>query len=45
VVPYSKDSPYETRLIGSYVLSYDNITYNINIKEEDVLNGNIIVVK
>ena len=44
VVPYSGDSPYETRLLKGYDLRYDNSNISINISENDILNGNIIKV-
>ena len=44
IVPYSKDSPYETKLVESYILKYDNTTHNINVLEKDI-NGSTIVVK
>jgi oligosaccharyl transferase (archaeosortase A-associated) len=44
IVPYSGDSPYETGLLKSYNLKYDNSNISINISENDILNGNIIKV-
>jgi asparagine N-glycosylation enzyme membrane subunit Stt3 len=47
-VPYSKDSPYKTRLLNDYELRYGNtgqfINISINISENDVMNGNVIKV-
>jgi len=44
IVPYSKESPYKTRLFEGFTLKYGNATRFINISENDVLNGNTILV-
>jgi len=43
-VPYSVESPYETRLLNGYNLRYDNSNISMDVSENDVLNGNIIKV-
>jgi dolichyl-diphosphooligosaccharide--protein glycosyltransferase len=47
-VPYSRDSPYKTRLLNDYELRYGNtgqfMNISINISENDVMNGNVIKV-
>jgi dolichyl-diphosphooligosaccharide--protein glycosyltransferase len=44
VVPYSQDSPYETRLVKDYNLKFDNSSIFIEVSENDIINGNIIKV-
>jgi dolichyl-diphosphooligosaccharide--protein glycosyltransferase len=44
VVPYSQDSPYETRLFKDYNLKYDNSSIFIEVSENDIMYGNIIKV-
>ncbi|NJD51807.1 MAG: oligosaccharyl transferase, archaeosortase A system-associated [Candidatus Methanoperedens sp.] len=44
IVPYSKESPYRTKLLEGFTLKYDNITRSINVSEKDILNGNTISV-
>jgi dolichyl-diphosphooligosaccharide--protein glycosyltransferase len=45
IVPYSKQSPYATRLLQDFTLSYDNLTRSVNVSENDILYGNTIMVK
>ncbi len=44
IVPYSNNSMYETRLMKDYTLKYDNSTHSIKVFENDVMNGNTIMV-
>ncbi len=44
IVPYSREGPYETTLLNSYNIKYDNSNISINVSENDVLKGNIIKV-
>jgi dolichyl-diphosphooligosaccharide--protein glycosyltransferase len=44
VVPYSKGSPYRTRVLEGFTLKYGNETRSINVSENDILNGNTIMV-
>lgn len=44
VVPYSKGSLYKTRVLEGFALKYGNETRSINVSENDVLNGNRILV-
>jgi len=44
VVPYSKESPYKTRLIEGFTIKYGNETRSINVSENDIKVGNIILV-
>jgi len=44
VVPYSKGSPYKTRVLEGFTLKYGNETRYISVSENDVLNGNTIPV-
>ena len=41
-VPYSNDSPYETRSLKGFELRYGNNTISINVSEIDVMNGSVI---
>lgn len=49
-VPYSTEGPiegetqFDTMPSGPYVLSYDNVSQEINVSERDVLDGNTIEV-
>ena len=44
-VPYSKNGPYETRLLERYELKSGNTTRSLNITENDIMIGNKIMVK
>lgn len=43
-LPYSRDSPYETRLLNDYMINYSNSEYLIDPLEKDIMNGNSITV-
>jgi dolichyl-diphosphooligosaccharide--protein glycosyltransferase len=43
-VPYSRDSPYETRLLNDYRINYSNSEHLIDPLEKDIINGNSITV-
>jgi oligosaccharyl transferase (archaeosortase A-associated) len=43
-VPYSKESPYGTRLLKNYELRISNTTLSMDVTENDVINGNTINV-
>ncbi len=43
-VPYSNDSPYATRLLKGYELKYANSSRSTKVSENDILNGNTIMV-
>jgi dolichyl-diphosphooligosaccharide--protein glycosyltransferase len=43
-VPYSTDSPYETRLLNEYRIIYSNSTHLIDSLEKDIMTGDIINV-
>jgi len=44
VVPYSKGSPYKTRVFEDLMFTYGNETRSINVSENDILNGNTLLV-
>jgi len=44
-VPYSVDSPYETRLMNKYEIIYGNEKVSIDVSENDIMDGNVIKVK
>ena len=49
-VPYSTEGPvpgqtqFDTRPVGTYIISYGNTTKEVRVGEMDVLDGNTIVV-
>ncbi|MCX9084573.1 MAG: oligosaccharyl transferase, archaeosortase A system-associated [Candidatus Methanoperedens sp.] len=44
IVPYSSDSPYQTRLLKDYNLKYDNSSIFVQVTQNDIMNGRVIKV-
>ncbi len=44
IVPYSMNSPYETRILNGYEIRYGKVNLSINVSENDVMNGNKTII-